>query len=242
MDEFEQVKRQLLVSIDTQRSDPQALASLSIGRHLSPYPPEHWNYSPTLDERAERLKAVRLEDARRCHAELVGASHSDLAVVGDFDPDEVTRLAGTLFGDWKNPAPYRRIPSRYFDVKPMERLIETPDKANAVFRAGLNLKLRDDHPDYPALVLGNYLIGGSSAARLARRIREGDGLSYSVGSWLSASAARRGRRVRRPCDSRAAKPRATEDGGGGGTAARPRRRLHPARSSRTAGEACSRHA
>ena len=70
----------------------------------------------------------------------------------------------------------------------MERLIETPDKANAVFRAGLNLKLRDDHPDYPALVLGNYLIGGSSAARLARRIREGDGLSYSVGSWLSASA------------------------------------------------------
>jgi zinc protease len=187
-DEFEQVKRQLLVSIDTQRSDPQALASLSIGRHLSPYPPEHWNYSPTLDERAERLKAVRLEDAERCHAELVGASHSDLAVVGDFDPDEITRLAGMLFGDWKNPAPYRRIPSRYFDVKPMERLIETPDKANAVFRAGLNLRLRDDHPDYPALVLGNYLIGGSSAARLARRIRERDGLSYSVGSWLSASA------------------------------------------------------
>ena len=110
MEEFEQVKRQMLVSIDTQRSDPQALASLSIGRHLSPYPPEHWNYSPTLDERAERLKAVRLEDAQRCHAELVGASHSDLAVVGDFDPDEITRLAGTLFGDWKNPAPYQRIP------------------------------------------------------------------------------------------------------------------------------------
>jgi len=109
-------------------------------------------------------------------------------VVGDFDPEEVTRLAETLFGDWKSPGPYRRIPARYFDVQPMDHVIETPDKANAVFRAGLNLRLRDDHPDYAALVLGNYLLGGSSDARLARRIREKEGLSYSVGSWLTASS------------------------------------------------------
>jgi zinc protease len=57
-----------------------------------------------------------------------------------------------------------------------------------VFRAGANLKLRDDHPDFAALVLGNYLLGGSSDARLARRIREKDGLSYSVGSWINIPA------------------------------------------------------
>jgi zinc protease len=186
--EFDQVKRQMLTAIDTQRTDPQALASLSIGRHLNPYPPEHWFYSPTLEERTNRTRAVSLEDARRCHAELVGASHSELVVVGDFDPDEVTRLAEKLFGDWKSPAPYRRIPHRYFDVPSADRVIETPDKANAVYRAGLNLKLRDDHPDFPALVLGNYLLGGTSDARLARRIREKEGLSYSVGSWINASA------------------------------------------------------
>jgi zinc protease len=73
-------------------------------------------------------------------------------------------------------------------VPAIDQLIETPDKANAVFRAGLNLRLRDDHPDYAALVLGNYLLGGSSDARLARRVREKEGLSYSVGSWLSASS------------------------------------------------------
>ncbi len=184
--EFEQVKRQALTSIDTQRKDPQSLASLTIARHLNPYPPEHWNYTPTLDERAERMKTVTLEDARRCHRELVGASHADLVVVGDFDPDEVTKLAERLFGDWKNPTPYQRVPWRYFDVQAVDRTIETPDKANAVFRAGLNLKLRDDHSDHAALVLGNYLLGGSSDARLARRIREKEGLSYSVGSWLNA--------------------------------------------------------
>jgi zinc protease len=176
------------MSVDAQRTDPQSLAGLSIGRHLHPYPAEHWEYTPTLDERADRLRTVSLDEARRCHRDLVGASHSELAVVGDFDPEEVTRLAESLFGDWRNPSPYRRIPARYFDVPAIDQLIETPDKANAVFRAGLNLRLRDDHPDYAALVLGNYLLGGSSDARLARRVREKEGLSYSVGSWLSASA------------------------------------------------------
>ena len=183
--EFEQIKRQALTSIDTQRTDPQSLASLTITRHLNPYPPEHWHYTASLDERTERLKAVTLEDARRCHRELLGASNSDLVVVGDFDPDEVTKLAERLFGDWKSPGPYRRIPWRHFDVQASDRVIETPDKANAVFRGGQNLKVRDDHPDYAALILGNYLLGGSSDARLARRIREKEGMSYSVGSWLS---------------------------------------------------------
>jgi zinc protease len=186
--EFEQVKRQLLTGVDTQRNDPQALASLSIGRHLNPYPPEHWLYTPTLDERSTRLKAIGLDEARRCYRDFVGATFSELAIVGDFDPSEVTKLAETLFGDWKTPSPYKRIPARYFEVTPVDRQIETPDKANAVFRAGMNLKLRDDNPDYAALVLGNHLLGGSSDARLARRIREKDGLSYSVGSWISASA------------------------------------------------------
>ncbi len=67
--------------------------------------------------------------------------------------------------------------------------IETPDKANAFFLAGLNLKLRDDDPDYPALVLGNYMLGGGFLnSRLAVRIRQKEGISYGVGSGLSAGS------------------------------------------------------
>ena len=67
--------------------------------------------------------------------------------------------------------------------------IEAPDKANAFFIAGLNLKLRDDDPDYPALVLGNYMLGGGFLnSRLAVRIRQKEGLWYGVGSQFQASA------------------------------------------------------
>ncbi|MCZ7563931.1 MAG: insulinase family protein [Burkholderiales bacterium] len=186
--EFAQVKQSLLTSLDGQRSDPAALAELAIDRHLAPYPSGHWRYTPTLDERAAQLRAVTLEDVRRCHADFLGASHSELAVVGDFDPAEIAPLATRLFGEWETPAPYARIPARHFDAPPIDRVIETPDKANAVYRAGLNLELRDDDADFAALVLGNYLLGGSSDSRLWRRIRETDGLSYSVGSWLTAGS------------------------------------------------------
>lgn len=186
--EFNQVKQSMLTSIDAQKNDPSVRAGRSINRHLNPYPDGHWLYTPTLEERASEIAAVTLEDARRCHDEFLGASHAEMAVVGDFDPDQVAKIAEELFGDWKTPSPYERIATRYFDAAAMTQDIVTPDKANAVYRAGFNLPLRDDHPDFPALVLGNYLLGGSSDSRLWRRIREQDGLSYSVGSWLTAGS------------------------------------------------------
>ena len=187
-DEFEQLRRASLTSIDTQRSDPSALAGLALTRHLNPYSPTHWLYTTSLEERSARLKDLSLDDVKRCYADFYGASNSELSVVGDFDPDEVVRLAQDLFSDWKSPRPYARIPLRVAEVVPVDSVIETPDKANAVLRAGMLIKLRDDDPDYPALLLGNYLLGGSSDSRLVRRIREKEGLSYSVGSFLSADS------------------------------------------------------
>jgi zinc protease len=187
-EEFEQLRRSSLTSIDTQRSDPSALAGLALARHLNPYPPTHWLYTTSLDERSARLKGLTLEEVKRCYQDFYGASDSELVVVGDFDPEKIKALAQELFGDWKSPRPYSRIAPLVADVRPVDEAIETPDKANAVVRAGMLLKLRDDDPDYPALLLGNYVLGGSSDSRLVRRIREKEGLSYSVGSFIAADS------------------------------------------------------
>jgi zinc protease len=67
--------------------------------------------------------------------------------------------------------------------------VETPDKESAVFMAGLPIDLRDDAKDYPALVLGNFMTGGGFLnSRLAKRIRQQEGISYGVGSFFYASA------------------------------------------------------
>jgi zinc protease len=186
--ELEQLKRSSLTSVENMKSNPNALAGLALARHLNPYPPDHWLYTPTLEERMRRLELVNVEDLRRCHDDFLGASNSELAVVGDFDAPQIASLAQELFGDWRSPRPYTRITDSYRDVPPINRNLDTPDKANAVFQAGLNLQLRDDQPEYPALALGNYLLGGSADSRLWRRIREQEGLSYSVHSSLTAGS------------------------------------------------------
>ncbi len=186
--EFEQLRRASMSSLEAQRSEPASLAGLELRRHLDPYPPDHWLYNPSLEERMERIRNARLEDVRACYRDLFGASHSELAVVGDFDADEVVRLANEIFGEWKSPHHYERIAAHHQDAPPENRIILTPDKANAAYRAALSLKLKDDNPDYPALLLGNYLFGGGSDSRLSSRIREKEGLSYSVGSYLTASS------------------------------------------------------
>ena len=53
----------------------------------------------------------------------------------------------------------------------------------------IKFKLRDDHPDYPALEMANQMFGGGFiSSRLANRLRQQDGLSYGAGSWFNASS------------------------------------------------------
>jgi zinc protease len=185
--EFEEMKRASITGAENQRSDPGARAGERLARHLHTYPRSHPNYTPTLEERIDWLRQATLESAVACYRDLFGATGADFVAVGDFDPDALARLVEELFGGWKTPQPFERVASLYFDRPAFENELVLPDKANAVLRAGLNLKMRDDHPDFPALVLANHLLGGSSTARLPARVREKEGLSYSTTTSFSSS-------------------------------------------------------
>jgi len=187
--EFETLKQEQLSFIEQQRSEPQSLAGTAFGRHMNPYPKGDVRYVPTIDEEIANIKAVTLDEAKKFYADFYGASNAQLAVVGDFDDKQIAPLATELFSTWKSPRPYSRVVSIYNDVPALAQKFEAPDKANSFFIAGLNLNVRDDDADYPALILGNYMLGGGFLnSRLATRIRQKEGLSYGVGSNLSASA------------------------------------------------------
>jgi len=99
-------------------------------------------------------------------------------------------LVRELFTGWKAQVPYQRVPVEYKDIAPEDKSLETPDKENAVFVARENIDMRDDDPDFPALYVANYILGGGAGfdSRLGSRIRQKEGLSYSVGSDLSVDA------------------------------------------------------
>jgi hypothetical protein len=142
---------------------------------------------PNFQTSSPRSAALTLERVKSFHSKFYGASNAQLAVVGDFDDKEVQTLVAELLGSWKSPSPYKRVPTLYFEVAAANKSFETPDKANAALAAGMNLKLRDDHPDYPALLLGHYILGSGMNSRLFQRIRQKEGLSYGVGAGFQAS-------------------------------------------------------
>jgi zinc protease len=185
--EFDQMKKQRLTGLEQQLSEPQALAANALSRHMSPERPKgHPKYVMTLEETIEAIENTTLEQAQSFYQDLYGPQGGNLVVIGDFDEAEVRAAIEDAFGSWESPHPYTRIASEFFEPEAHEISIETPDKANAFFMARQNLELRDDDPDYPALVVAGYMIGGGFLnSRLARRIRQQDGLSYGVGGGIS---------------------------------------------------------
>ncbi len=186
-EEFERLVSETITGIESQKSEPNAVAQIAYRQHLDPYPKGHVRHVSSLDEAIAAYKGAKLEEAQAFHKAFYGASAAQLAVVGDFDDQAVETQAKALFGDWKSAQPYQRIPKRLKDVQPLSQTLETPDKANAFFLAGLDKPMTDADPDYPALLMGNWMLGGGAMkSRLADRIRQKEGLSYGVGSQFNA--------------------------------------------------------
>ncbi|HSU26315.1 MAG TPA: pitrilysin family protein, partial [Pyrinomonadaceae bacterium] len=187
--EFDQLKQEIMTQLESQKSEPTAIAFTELSQHFNIYPKGHPLYAGSMAETLAGIQAVTLDDVKKFYKDFYGASNGQLTVVGDFDEKEISAVAQDVFGGWKSPQPFARIKSEYRDIAPINKTFETPDKANAFFVARMNVKVRDDNPDYPALVLGNYMLGSSGlSSRLAARIRGREGLSYGVGSQFSASS------------------------------------------------------
>lgn len=185
--EFEQLQRQAIVGLEASRNEPSAVASRALSRHFDIYPKGDVRHANSFDEDMADLKAAKLADLADFHRRYYGSVPAEMAIVGDFDADAVAPLVEQLFGGWKaqeNVAPVLR---RHAEIAPLATTIDTPDKENGVYVARLNLDLNIDDPDYPALMLANYMFGeGGLRSRLMDRIRQKDGLSYGGGSQIDA--------------------------------------------------------
>ncbi len=189
-EEFEVIKRQRLAMMEQARTDPLFLAMIQVQRELSPYPKDDVRYVLTIDEQIERLKAVTLDQVKRLYEEFLGSQAGELAIVGDFNQGESLKIIGDALKGWKAKQPYARIergtPTNLAGGK---HVIKTPDKANATYQAGMLIAMKDDDPDYAALVMANYILGsGGLSSRLGDRVRQKEGLSYGVGSGFNAGA------------------------------------------------------
>jgi zinc protease len=186
--DFEQIRNQRIAQIERGRTEPGTLVGQTLQANLSPYPRTDVRHVRTIDEEIEDLKKVTIDDVKQFHQKFFGASQGELVVVGKFEIPDVERAASDLLGSWKSASPYKRIVNSYKQVEHINTKIETPDKENAQFSAGIRLRMKDSDPDYAAMVMANYMFGGTIKGRLPDRVRNREGYSYGVNSNFTAPA------------------------------------------------------
>ena len=181
--EFEQIRQQRIANAEAGKTEPNNLASIDLYRHLnSEYPRGHVHYVSTLDEQIEENKKITIEDVRAFYQKFYGSGDGEIVLSGQFDPEQMRKLITELFGDWKSPSPYQRVPDPYAKVDAVNHKIETPDKQNGLLLTGMPLRMKDTDPDYAALTIAGMVFGGTPNSRIFRRIRVKDGLSYGAGA------------------------------------------------------------
>lgn len=181
-DELEIIRAQVVTQTESGLSDPMQLAREKFSRELDPQPKDDVRYSPTIEEQLNWYKSVKIEEIRGLYEEFVSGQFGEVAVVGDFEPKTAIAKLNEVFGDWETSQPYERIAEpANLDIAGKRINIDTPDKANAIYIAGVNSNVGDTDPDYEAMLIGNYIMGGGPlSSRIADRVRKKDGLSYTA--------------------------------------------------------------
>lgn len=188
-DEFKTLKDENISNLEQQRSEPTSIGFIELYKILTPRPAGHIEYVMSPDEEVTATKAATLDEVKAFYKDFYNASNATVAFVGDFDANSTKAQLEKILGNWSSPQKYTRISSQYTDLKPQNKDIKAADKKNAVFGAGMQIKLKDDNPEYPALTLGDFIFGGGFLnSRLATRIRQKEGISYGVGSYVNVES------------------------------------------------------
>ncbi len=189
-EELEILRAANISRLEQRLTDPTALAQVAISRRINPYDPDDVRYVPTVEEEIDRWKNLSRAEVGRLYSEYLSGQHGQLSIVGDFDPDEIRPVVERLLTDWTTTTEYQRIVRRGdVSVSAEHIVIETPDKENATYLAGTVFPISDHSDDYAPLLMGNYILGSSGlASRLGDRVRQKEGLSYGVGSFVRASS------------------------------------------------------
>jgi zinc protease len=183
-DEFDRVYTARLKALENVPTEPTQLAAETLGRHLTAWAKGDVMYPDTREEQLAELKKVTLADVKKFHDTFYGANFGVFAVVGSVDQAAVRQAATELLGGWNTSMAYKPIAAAFKSAASANRKIETPDKANAQFVAGLRFKMSDTDPDYPAMVLAGYMFGGPITSHISDRIRNREGLSYGANAGV----------------------------------------------------------
>lgn len=181
--EIQRRKKAIKNSIIQQKEDPGAVASKAFAEAVFGKHP----YGRPAEGTEESLDGITREDIHAFHKKYYLPNSTIMAVVGDINKNELKSLLDRYFMGWqKSDINEISAATPILEERPkVIRIQKNLTQANIILG---HLGIKRDDPDYYAVTVMNYILGGGGfASRLMDNIRDNKGLAYDVHSFFSAS-------------------------------------------------------
>lgn len=181
-EELEKLKTQYISAKQTEKDDPDAIASnvqsvLLFGK-------DHPYGERTTEE---TLKNIELADVKATYNTYMKPNVAYLAVVGDIDLKEAKALITKYFGDWKRGD----VPTHKYEMpvapKTMQVvLVNKPGAVQSVISAVNIIDLKPGSEDAIKANITNGILGGGFVSKLNLNLREANSYTYGARSSIGS--------------------------------------------------------
>jgi zinc protease len=171
---------QIQAAIKRSEEDPNTVAARALARAVFAGHP----YGAPVEGTSESVGKLTRDDVVAFYRTHARPDTAIVAVVGDVTVAEARRDVLARFGGWTAP-PAPPLPGPVPVPAPAPRAeVIRKDLTQATIMLGRQA-IRQVDPDYFALAVAAYVLGGGSASRLYARVRDEGGLAYSVYAYVS---------------------------------------------------------
>jgi zinc protease len=143
-------------------------------------------YGRLISGSPETLDRIKRDDLVNFHSAYYVPNNAIMSVVGDVTPEEVKELLKKYFSGWyakKIKTIFLPEPEK---IKKKKTITINKELTQANIILG-HMGISRDNPDYYAVSVMNYILGGGGfASRLMQNIRDDKGLVYSIYSFFAA--------------------------------------------------------
>lgn len=177
-DILEREKKRYIASISQAETMPGAIATKTFMKALYGDHP----YGLSKSGEVETIKKISKKDLHNFYKNNYFSNELSIVIVGDISRKEAEDIGNKIsLGFTQNTTELRIPPVK--KERAQEIIIKHPAKQAHLYYGAPIIKRGD--PDFLALYLGNYILGGGGfVSRLTQVIREDRGLAYSVYSYF----------------------------------------------------------
>lgn len=171
---LQRIKNQLLTSFEIDKQTPSRLINKEFFSKLYGGHP----YAHSREGNPETIEAMTVDDLKGFYQKAYNAKNVVIAIVGDLSKKQAADLAEKLSANLPQGEALTAVTAPQ-SVSAGKYHIEFASQQTHLILGQLGVTRND--PDYPALYVGNQILGGSGlTSRLMTEVRERRGLTYGI--------------------------------------------------------------